>query len=131
MGMVGDLDHDGRPDLLCAPPGRGASILLGIDGCSAGRIVPATDWTKQGGVAFADFNGDGNLDVVIDDNQAIMVHVGDGQGGFPHALTIPAPTPNGQWPLGNFLVGDLNGDGKLDIVFARDGGWGVLLNTCQ
>jgi hypothetical protein len=25
----------------------------------------------------------------------------------------------------------LNGDGKLDIVFARDGGWGVLLNTCQ
>jgi len=57
--------------------------------------------------------------------------VGDGKGGFPHALTIPAPPPNGQWPLGNFFVGDLNRDGKLDIVFSRDGGWGVLLNTCQ
>jgi hypothetical protein len=105
--------------------------LLGINGCSATKIVPVTDWTKDGAAALADFNGDGNLDVVIDDNQAIMVHMGDGQGGFPHALTFPAPTVNDQWPVGTFLVGDLNRDGKLDIVFAREGGWGVLLNTCQ
>jgi hypothetical protein len=130
-GVVGDFNHDHRPDVISASSIMGASLSLGINGCAASKVVPITDWTKQGGVALADFNGDGNLDVVIDDNLAIMVHVGDGQGGFPHALTIPAPTPNGQWPLGNFLVGDLNGDGKLDIVFARDGGWGVLLNTCQ
>jgi hypothetical protein len=130
-GIVGDLDHDHRPDLISSSSGMGATLSLGINGCGASKVVPITDWTKQGGVALADFNGDGNLDVVIDDNLAIMVHVGDGKGGFPHALTLPAPTPNGQWPLGNFLVGDLNGDGKLDIVFARDGGWGVLLNTCQ
>ena len=130
-GIVGDLDHDHRPDLISSSSIMGATLSLGINGCGASKVVPITDWTKQGGVALADFNGDGNLDVVIDDNLAIMVHVGDGQGGFPHALTLPAPTPNGQWPLGNFLVGDLNRDGKLDIVFARDGGWGVLLNTCQ
>ena len=130
MGIVGDLDHDHRPDLISASSMMGASLLLGINGCSASTIVPITDWTKQGGVALADFNGDGNLDVVIDDNQAIMVHVGDGQGSFPHALTFPAPSA-GDWNLGVFLVGDLNRDGKLDIVFAREGGWGVLLNTCQ
>jgi hypothetical protein len=130
MGIVGDLDHDNRPDLISSSSTMGATLSLGISGCSAGKVVPITDWTKQGGVALADFNGDGNLDVVIDDNLAIMVHVGDGKGGFPHALTIPAPTL-GEWNLGNFLVGDLNRDGKLDIVFSRDGGWGVLLNTCQ
>jgi hypothetical protein len=130
-GIVGDFDHDHRPDLISASSIMGATLSLGINGCGASKTVPITDWTKQGGVALADFNGDGNLDVVIDDNLAIMVHVGDGKGGFPHALTIPAPTPNGQWPLGNFFVGDLNRDGKLDIVFSRDGGWGVLLNTCQ
>lgn len=130
MGVVGDLDHDHRPDLISASSIMGASLLLGITGCSASAVVPITDWTKQGGVAFADLNGDGNLDVVIDDNLAVMVHVGDGKGGFPHALTLPAPT-FGQWPLGSFLVGDLNRDGKLDVVFAREGGWGVFLNTCQ
>jgi hypothetical protein len=129
-GIVGDLDHDNRPDLISTSSTMGSSLLLGIHGCSASKIVPITDWTKLGGVALADFNGDGNVDVVVDDNLAIMVHVGDGQGGFPHALTIPAPTA-GEWPLGNFLVGDLNRDGKLDIVFSREGGWGVLLNTCQ
>jgi hypothetical protein len=130
-GIVGDLDHDHRPDLISSSSIMGATLSLGIDGCGASKTVPITDWTKQGGVALADFNGDGNLDVVIDDSLAIMVHVGDGKGGFPHALTLPAPTPTGQWPLGSFWVGDLNRDGKLDIVFAREGGWGVLLNTCE
>jgi hypothetical protein len=129
-GMVGDLDHDKRPDLISSSSIMGSTLLLGIDGCSASKIVPITDWTKEGGVALADFNGDGNLDVIVDDNLAIVVHVGDGQCGFPHALTLPAPTAD-QWPDGSFLVGDLNRDGKLDVVFARDGVWGVLLNTCQ
>jgi hypothetical protein len=130
MGIIGDFDHDNRPDLISSSKVKGATLSLGINGCSQGKALSITDWTKQGGVALADFNGDGNLDVVIDDNQAIMVHVGDGHGGFPHALTYPAPS-SGDWPLGGFLVGDLNRDGKLDIVFAREGGWGVLLNTCQ
>jgi hypothetical protein len=125
-GLVGDLDNDHRPDLLSGP-----SILLGIDGCRASTVTRLVDWPKQGGIAMADFNGDGNQDVVADDNIGIMVGVGDGKGGFPHTLTIPVPT-QGQWPLGVFLMGDVNRDGKLDVVFARDGenGWGVLLNTC-
>jgi hypothetical protein len=129
-GIVGDLDHDHRPDIISSSSFLGSSLLLGINGCSAIKTVPITDWTKDGAAALADFNGDGNPDVVIDDNQAIMVHVGDGNGAFPHALTLPVPTPD-QWPIGTFLVGDLNGDGKLDIVFAREGAWGVLLNTCR
>jgi hypothetical protein len=130
MGFAGDLDHDRRPDLISSSAIMGASLSLGITDCSASTVVSITDWTKEGGVAFADLNGDGHQDVILDDNQAIMVHVGDGKGGFPHELTIPAPTA-GQWPHGGFLVGDLNRDGKMDVVFSRWGGSGVLLNTCQ
>jgi hypothetical protein len=32
---------------------------------------------------------------------------------------------------GRFLVGDLNRDGRLDIVHFRPDGWRILLNTCQ
>jgi hypothetical protein len=130
MGLAGDLDHDGRPDLISSSAIMGASLLLGISGCGPSTVVPITDWTKEGGVAFADLNGDGHPEVILDDNRAIMVHVGDGKGGFPHELTIGAPTAD-QWSHGVFLVGDLNRDGKMDVVFSRPGGWGVLLNTCQ
>jgi hypothetical protein len=43
---------------------------------------------------------------------------------------MSAPT-EGQWPLGVLLIGDVNSDSKLDIVFERDGDWGVFLNTCK
>jgi hypothetical protein len=124
-GIVGDLDHDNRPDLI-----SGSTLLLGIDGCHASKIVQLSDWPKQGGIALADFNGDGNLDVVADYDKKITVRVGDGQGGFAQSLSMSAYQA-GQWPLGILLDGDLNRDGKLDIVFARDGKWGVFLNTCQ
>jgi hypothetical protein len=32
---------------------------------------------------------------------------------------------------GAFLVGDLNRDGKLDVIVSAVGAWRVLLNTCQ
>ena len=130
-GVIGDLDHDGRPDLINEGSNlQGASLLLGIDVCHASRIIPLSDWPKQGGIALADFNGDGNLDVVADYDKNIAVRVGDGKGGFAQSLNLSA-YETGQWPIGIFLTGDLNRDGKLDFIFSRDGRWGVFLNTCQ
>jgi hypothetical protein len=124
-GVMGDVDHDNRPDMV-----SGSNLLLGIDGCHASKLVPLPDWPKQGGLALADLNGDGNLDIVADDNTNIIVRVGDGQGGFSQSLSMPAHD-DGPWPIGVFLIGDLNRDGKLDFVYTRSDGWGVFLNTCQ
>jgi hypothetical protein len=124
-GLIGDLDHDGRPDIISA-----SNLLMNIEGCRPNRIVELSDWPKDGGMAFADFNGDGNLDVVADNNTSITVWVGNGQSAFPHAVSMSAPTHD-QWPVGDFRVGDLNRDGKLDFIFSRGDGWGVFLNTCN
>jgi hypothetical protein len=130
-GVVGDLDHDHRPDLINSGSGlQGTSLLLGIEGCHASKLVPLSDWPKQAGIALADFNGDDNLDVVADNDKNVIVRVGDGQGGFAQSLSMSAYQA-GQWPIGVFLTGDLNRDGKLDLIFSRDGKWGVFLNTCQ
>jgi hypothetical protein len=129
-GAIGDLDHDGRPDLISGTGLQGASLLLGIDGCHADRVVTLSGWPKYGGIAMADLNGDGNPDVVADNDKNITVWVGDGQGGFSQSLSMSAYQGD-QWPMGILLAGDVNRDGKLDIVYASDGKWGVFLNTCQ
>jgi hypothetical protein len=59
-----------------------------------------------------------------------MVQVGDGQGGFIQSLSFPSNSTVGL-EISEFVFGDLNRDGKLDIVYARQDGWGVFLNTCR
>lgn len=93
-------------------------------------VVTLSGWPKQGGMVMADLDGDGNRDVIADNDKTIMVQVGDGTGGFAQSLSLSAYQAD-QWPIGILLTGDVNRDGKLDILYARDGKWGVLLNTCQ
>jgi hypothetical protein len=66
------------------------------------------------GVAAADVDGDGKVDLVVANNDGDNVSVlwGDGNGGF---LDSGAPFPTGVGPFA-VAVGDFNNDGKLDIV---------------
>ena len=71
-----------------------------------------------GSGAIADFNNDGNPDLVftltdatLSDN--VIVRLGDGKGSFGTAKTAAAGTS----PIAT-VTGDFNGDGKLDLATA-------------
>jgi hypothetical protein len=70
-------------------------------------------------VALGDFNGDGKLDAVVtnSNDNTVSVLLGNGNGTFTPAPGSPLPT-GGATPNG-VVVGDFNGDGKLDFAVAN------------
>jgi FG-GAP-like repeat len=120
---VGDVNGDGRLDAVTTNANdNNISVLLG-DG--KGGFVPAPGSPVAAGrhpyegLTLRDLNADGRLDVVVANlkGNAVSVLLGDGKGGFAPAAGSPfrlGPRP------GTLAVGDLNGDGRLDIVATHD-----------
>jgi hypothetical protein len=118
---TGDFNGDGKLDIVTSDPfGNSMSILLGNgDGTFLPEQHMATD-TGPESIAVGDFNGDGKLDAVVANTTGtVSVFLGNGDGTF---LSQPPATADSN---GNYLgprgiaVGDINSDGKLDIVVAN------------
>ena len=78
----------------------------------------------------ADFTGDGKVDLLtsnqyIQDDQkcsgngSFRVFPGNGDGTFRSPLPCSPETGQGDWGTRNIAVADLNGDGKLDVVWGN------------
>src|SRR5881397_3916039 len=76
--------------------------------------------TNPRSVAVGDFNGDGRLDLAVTNASSydvpgtVSVLLGNGDGTFQSALSFAA----GSNPL-SVAVGDVNGDGRLDLAVAN------------
>jgi hypothetical protein len=113
-GVLGDVNGDGKPDLVVSDPVTSVvSVLLGKgDGTFEGKGDFATG-LEPTSVALADVSGDGKPDLVTANFKASTVSVllGKGDGTF----AAHADYDTGKGPVA-VALGDLNGDQRPDIV---------------
>ena len=112
---------------VCAGTTGGVSILRGDGKGGFATAVPYATAFGVAAVAVADVNGDGKKDVLIATNcgsgspitysGCVGVLLGDGTGNLATAVTYQS----GGYSPGAIAVGDVNGDGKLDVVVAHCG----------
>jgi hypothetical protein len=118
---VGDINGDGKPDVVVV--NNGSSTVAVLLGNGDGTFQPAVTYPSGGGagsqsfgVALADINIDGKLDVIVGNstgsatgNVAVLLGLGDGTFG-------PAVTYNAGGSPYSPVVSDVNGDGKPDLI---------------
>lgn len=123
--VAADFNSDGKQDVAALSSDSSRVTVLPGDG-SGGFGAGLTTATSANpvGIAAADFNGDGVSDLALaaqDANGSIVsILVNSGTGLFP----VRHDTPTGMGATG-IAVGDLNGDGKLDVATADFG----VMNT--
>jgi|GEM_PF-1844037 len=122
--QIADLDGDGKPDLIL---GEGTDLYffrnVSIKGAIAFAAPTLIAGTTGAGtyIQFADIDGDGRPDLVgVDQSTDVILHLNTSSGGSvsfgPQVLLV---TGNGADP--GMAFGDLDGDGKPDLVIANGG----------
>jgi len=132
---VGDLNGDGAPDLICL---EGPKVVLYLND-GKGRFTAKADavqglerarnkphYANWGGAVVTDLDNDGLPDILINGRHFVWVLRGTGEGTFAYA--------NDTWGLPDaatsavdegLCFGDVDGDGRLDLVTCARGPEGI------
>ncbi|HTF88321.1 MAG TPA: VCBS repeat-containing protein, partial [Planctomycetota bacterium] len=124
FGIVGDvdlalIDGDARLDFVASLAGVGSNQFFLGHGLGNGGFTPATSLPTivDGNLMARDIDADGLTDVLIGGSPSLVVHTGNGLGGFgppvAYSLGAAATFAGSGWDP---RAADLDGDGLEEVI---------------
>ncbi|MEA2427992.1 MAG: large repetitive protein [Thermoleophilaceae bacterium] len=130
--VIGRFNADNSPDVAVANQTTHDVTVYLNKNDGSGTFLGGTTFNEPNGNEFlglgsADFNGDGNIDLVAGGtggtSPGVYFFPGTGTGSF--GTPVPLSGPGAQEPV----AGDVNGDGRTDIVASRPAFGDVVIIT--
>jgi len=116
-----DFNGDGKMDIAVATRGNVIDIFAGVGDGSFSSAKTTGSGLDSWSLAVGDVNQDGNADLVVGGSgpfsvlDSISLLLGKGDGTF-----LPSVSLDGNASAFAIVLGDLNGDGNLDIAFTNN-----------
>jgi hypothetical protein len=119
---VGDVNNDGFADIVASASDTGGIMVYFGDGTGKNwqyqksTELPTTGWANR--VVLHDVNRDGSLDIAASFGSGPRVWLNNGRGEWnPSSTGLPSPLMQGLFQ--GIALGDVNGDGRVDIAAAN------------
>ncbi|MCA8970148.1 MAG: VCBS repeat-containing protein [Planctomycetes bacterium] len=130
--LVVDVDDDGHADVMTTSGGQGA--VCALFGTSTG-FAAAEDFVLADASiadhAVADFDGDGDTDVIVSDPRSGACHVLAGRRDVPMERLSRVRVFDGFAEPSRLVIADMDRDGRSDVIVTTKGGLRCLLNRSQ
>lgn len=119
----GDLDGDGKPDIVAV--NKGSNTLSILQNNWSSGVVAANSFSKvtdlhtntaPSDVHLADMNNDGKLDMIVNSSVSqirVFLNTSTGTGNFTFATGVDY---NSVQQANHLAITDVDGDGRLDIL---------------
>jgi hypothetical protein len=106
---IADLTSDGSADVV-ATLGGGLTVYPGNGAGGLGSPIQSGFGSSLSSLSLGDIDGDGFLDTILRGGAGLTVQKGQGNGTFTPSTSVNAGF------VDSAVVGDVNADGKLDLV---------------